>query len=150
MGLTWTIIIKNIYNTTTIVQGEHQTCQFVKWKIDHTTLAMVGMYSPPLYSNLDFLGEFTEWLTGNIVLDPNIVITGDLNLHINNPNDDDTANFKDAMVALGFTQHILFPTHKCGNTLELTFMETYSNIKVEHAGKASSSLITALSPAQLH
>ena len=36
------------------------------------------------------------------MLDPNIVITGDCNLDINNANDDDAANFKDAMVTLGF------------------------------------------------
>ena len=48
------------------------------------------------------LGEFTEWLTDNVVLDPNIVIAGDFNLIINNSNDDNAANFKDAKVALGF------------------------------------------------
>ena len=78
----------------------------MKWKtnIDHNTLTIVGVCRPPSGSNLEFLGEFTEWLTDNLVLDPNIVIAGDFNLHINNPNDDDAANFKDAMVALGFRQ----------------------------------------------
>ena len=85
------------------------------------------MHRPPSGSNLDFLGEFTEQLTDNIVLDPNIVITGDFNLHINNQNDDDAANFRDAMVALGFIQHILFQMHKSGNALHLIFMEEYSN-----------------------
>ena len=72
-----------------------------------------------------------------MVLDPNIVITGDFMLHINNPNDDDATNFKDAMVALGFRQHILFPTHNSGNILDLIFMEEYSNIKVRACRKGN-------------
>ena len=58
-------------------------------------------------------------------------------MDINNPNDDDAANFKDAMVALGFRQHILFPTQNSGNTLDLIFMEEYSNIKVRTCRKCS-------------
>ena len=67
---------------------------------DHTITTIVGVYRPPSGSNLDFFGEFTEWLTDDVVLDPNIVITGDFNLHINNPNDDVAANFRDPMVTL--------------------------------------------------
>ena len=81
------------------------------------------MYRPPSGSKLNILGELTEWLTYNVVLDPNKVITWDFNLHINNPNDDDAANVKDAMVTLGFRQHIPFSTHKPGNTGDLIFME---------------------------
>ena len=96
------------------------------------------MYRPSSGSKLDFLGEFTEWLADNVVLDPNKVITGDFNLHINSPNDDDdAANFKDAMVAQGFRQHIIFPTHKYGNTMDLIFIEEYSNIKVRTCRKGN-------------
>ena len=96
------------------------------------------MYRPTSDSNLDFLGEFTEWQTDNVVLDPNIVIAGDFNLHINHPNgDDDAANFKDAMVALDFRQHILFSAHRSCNTLDPIFMEEYSNIKVRTCRKGN-------------
>ena len=75
-------------------------------RIDNTTLTIVGVYTPQSDSHLDFLGEFTEWLTDDIVLDPNIVITGDL--HINNPNDDAATKFRDEMVTLGpHTAHSL-------------------------------------------
>ena len=63
------LIIRNIYNATTIAQGDLCTTQFAKWKtrIDHTTLTMVRVYRPPSGSNLDILAEFTEWLTDNTV-----------------------------------------------------------------------------------
>ena len=56
----WTgLIIKNIYNTSTIAQGKLHTFQFAKWKtrIDHTTLTIVGVNRPPSGSNLDFFGR---------------------------------------------------------------------------------------------
>ena len=71
------------------------------------------------------------------MLDPDIVIAGHFNLHINNQNDDDATNFKHAMVALGFRQHILFPTHKSDNTLDLIFLEEYSNSKVRTCWKGN-------------
>ena len=109
---------------------------------DHTTLTTVRVYRPPSGSKLDFL-EFTEWLTDNIVLDYNIVITGDFNVHFNNPNDDDAANFKYVIVALGFRWHILFPKHKSGNILTSSLWKNTATTKLEHAGKATSSPITA-------
>ena len=53
------LIMKNIYNTTTIAQGELHTFQFAKWKtrIDHNTLTIVGVYRPSSDSNLDFWGN---------------------------------------------------------------------------------------------
>ena len=117
-----------------------------KRQIDHTTLTIVRVYRPPSASNLDILGEFTEWLTDSVVLDPNKVNAGDFKLLINNPNDDDVANFKDIMVALGFRQHILFSTHKSDNTLDLMFMEEYSNIKVRTCRKGNFISDHCLSP----
>ena len=57
-------------------------------------------------------------------------------MHINNPNDD-AANIKDAMVVLGFRQDILFPTQESSKTLDLIFLEEYSNIKVRTCRKGN-------------
>ena len=95
------------------------------------------MYGPPSGSNLDILGEFTEWLTVNVVLDPSIGIAGDFNLHINNLNDDNVSNCKDAIVALGFRQHMIFPAYKSSNTLDLIFMDEYGNIKARTCRKGN-------------
>ena len=106
--------------------------------IDHTTLTIVGVYRPPSGSNLDFLGEFTEWLTDNLMLPPNTVITwGTSTCTLTIQMMMMAANCKDAMVAPGLRQHILFPTHKSGNTLDLIFMEEYSNIEVRICRKGN-------------
>ena len=61
----------------------------------------------------------------------NVILVGDFNLHINNPNDDDACNFMETTQALGLQQNITFPTHVLGNTLDLIFSEANNKTKVE-------------------
>ena len=49
----------------------------------------------------------------------NVILVGDFNLHINNPNDDDACKFMETTQALGLQQNIAFPTHVSCNTLDL-------------------------------
>ena len=60
-----------------------------------------------------------------------MILVGDFNLHINNPNDDDACNFMETTQALGLHQNITFPTHVSRNTLDLIFSEANNKIKVE-------------------
>ena len=81
---------------------------------------------PRLY----FMEEFTEWIAELLVNDAHLIIMGDFNFHVNNPNDDDVANFTDTMTALGLVQHISSHTHCCNNTVEIIFREYISGIWV--------------------
>ena len=54
------------------------------------------------------------------------MITGDFNLHGNDPEDQDVEVFIDTMLTLGPDQHVTFPTHRCNNTLDLVFSECFS------------------------
>ena len=96
---------------------------------------MLGIYRPPSGSAIKFLGELTEWLPKNALLDTNPIIMGDFNLHVNNENDDDSMNFLEMMLALGLKQNVTFDTHKSGNTLDLIFPETESKITVKSVNK---------------
>ena len=53
----------------------------------------------------------------------NIVLLGDLNLHIDNPEDPDADQLTATLEAFGLEQHIKFPTHQLGHTLDLIAME---------------------------
>lgn len=59
-------------------------------------------------------------------------IVGDFNLHIseNGGNDIDSAIFIDICEAMGLYQHVHFPTHKGGNTLDLVLSEWSERVKV--------------------
>ena len=95
----------------------------------HTCLTVLGVYRSLSGSATKFLGELTEWLPRNALLDTNPIIMGDFNLHVNNENDDNSMNFLEMMLALGLKQNVTFDTHKLGNTLDLIFTESKITVK---------------------
>ena len=112
--------------------AELRTFQFEKWHVQfmHTTITILGIYGPQASFPVEFLTEFTNWITEVVVQDTNLLVTGDFNLHINNKNDENATNIKELMVALGLVQHVTRPTHKSGNILDLIFMENFSAIDI--------------------
>lgn len=48
-----------------------------------------------------------------------LIITGDMNIHVDDPNDIDACQFVDLLVSLGVQQHVNQQTHIHGHTLEL-------------------------------
>ena len=60
----------------------------------------------------------------------NVIILGDFNIHINNPNDADANIIIDTLEVLGFQQHIDFSTHQQRNTLDPVFTKILNNIRV--------------------
>lgn len=56
----------------------------------------------------------------SIILSPeSLVITGDMNIHVDDPNDSDVIKGLDLHDAHGLTQHVNTPTHRFGHTLDL-------------------------------
>ena len=47
------------------------------------------------------------------------MITGDMNIHVDDPNDPDAIEFLDLLDTYGLTQHVNTPTHRLGHTLDL-------------------------------
>ena len=54
-----------------------------------------------------------------------------LHIHIDDPSDTEAQIFKDTMEALGLQQRVSFPTHCAGNTLDLIFTETTSQLNTK-------------------
>ena len=96
---------------------------------------VLGIYHPP-YSNQsqttnpDFLDEFTDWIAEHRMNDTNVIILGDFNLHVKDANDDSAMNFIETTQAL-VLEHIRFPTHTSGNTLDLVFTELFNGLKIQ-------------------
>ena len=131
-------------NITTKLLDEDQlnTCQFTKWQltVNHTSITVVAIYNPPpsnqmRVTNGDFLDEFTDWAAESVSTCNNVILVGDFNLHINDPNDDGACNFIETKQALGLHQNILFPTHVSGNTLDHIFSEAYNKVKVSECSQ---------------
>ena len=126
------LITKKDFKVKLDNNAEVRMFQFAKWYVQliHATITILGIYRPPSGSPVEFLTEFTNWITGVVVQDTNLLMVGDINLHINNENDENAANFKESMVALGLVQHVTRPTHKSGNILDLIFTENFSEINI--------------------
>ena len=87
-------------------------------------MTILGIYHPPAStqhrtSNSDFIDDLTQLLTTTGSENRNIMLLGDLNLHKDNPEDPDADQLITTIEAFGLKQHIKFPTHQLGCTLDL-------------------------------
>ena len=120
------------------MEGNQKIFQHAIWKIEthSNSVKCIVNYRPP-YSLTNqetvtkFQDECTEWLANISGSFSNMIVLGYFNVHINNENDNEAGIFVDTITALGFNQHVTFPTHGVGNILDLVFMETCNSIKVK-------------------
>ena len=96
---------------------------------------IIGVYHPPYsvvnqITNAQFLKEFLNWLPDQIIEHKNFIVTGDINLHLNNLEDPDGSTFLDNLDVLGLESHCRFAMHKLGNTLDVFLTEISSGIKI--------------------
>ena len=80
-----------------------------------------------------FIDDFTEWICDQLIMTEHgnkLLILGDFNIHVNDEFDENADNFMDIIMVLGLDQHIHFPTHKIGNTLDLVMTELGSKLVV--------------------
>ena len=131
------LISKSHLRVKQIGEGQLRSFQFCKWQVHvhHTSVTLVSIYHPPYnnktkVTNVDFMDEYTDWLAETSANDKNLVICGDYNMHVNNPDDEDAASFLETNEALGLMQHVTFATHSSGNTLDLIFTEINGGIGV--------------------
>ena len=127
------LVTKTKYKPKQVSQKELNTFQVAEWNlsVSHNYINVFGIYRPPQGSPLEFLDEFTEWVSDVMSNKLNVILAGDFNLHMNNPNDDNAANLIDCMTALGMSQQVHFTTHKSGNTLDLIFIEDFSDLHIK-------------------
>jgi hypothetical protein len=82
------------------------------------------VYRPPPSKKNGFTTKafFTEWekyLESHSLSSGKLLITGDLNFHIDSPSDKDAKRFLKILDSLGMTQHVNEPTHQQGHTLDV-------------------------------
>ena len=102
------------------------TFEKAMWQVKYpgVDLTVCAIYHP-LYSetyqvtNNQFIDESSEYLVEELAEHRNLVITGDFNLHVNDPEDQGGEVFINTMLALGLDQHVTLPTHRNNNTLDL-------------------------------
>ena len=76
-----------------------------------------------------FIEEFIEFVSTTLPSHPNNIYISDFNLHVSEE-ETDPAIFNDSIEAMGLYQHVGFPTHKSGNTLDLILSDIQQTISV--------------------
>ena len=89
---------------------------------------VVVVYRPP-YSNKNknsavskFLPDFARFLETLLLGPGHLLITGDLNFHLDDPNDADQLKFCDLLSSMGLRQLVTDPTHRNGHILDVVIV----------------------------
>ena len=83
-------------------------------------------------TNATFIDEITDFLADRMAKYNNIVIMGDLNIHVDDLPITDFYIFNDAMHAFSFKQYVTSPNHKCGHPLDLIFSKMSSELNLHN------------------
>ena len=89
----------------------------VSARFHNCSLNFVSIYRPPGSGISVFIDEFMSFYGNISTLSPTAIIAGDFNIHLDK-NDATTSNFKALLSSCNLTQHINFPTHVHGHTLD--------------------------------
>ena len=82
-------------------------------------IILLIIYRPPKHSPKVFLEELSEILSGICLEYDCVIISGDFNLHVDNPENSYASELLSLLDTLHLTQHLEGPTHSLGHTLDL-------------------------------
>ena len=92
--------------------------------INNKSILLFVVYRPPpsIQNGLttsSFIEEFAEFVSEQIVNTAEILLTGDINLHLNVTSNPNTQKFTQILISSGLQQHAVGPTHNLGHTLDI-------------------------------
>ncbi|KAM3604518.1 uncharacterized protein V6R79_012350 [Siganus canaliculatus] len=107
------------------------------------SMTLLLIYRPPPKPKASFFQEFQDLLTALCASTSNLVILGDINIHLNNPSCPSASDFLQLLDCFKLTQHVHDPTHLKGNTLDLviTHSAPINNLLVYDLGISDHSVI---------
>ena len=124
------LTVKTKYKPKELQHTIHITFESVTWELNvkNTKLAIHGIYHVPpslrnKTTNSMFVDEFLKFTSNMLPNHTNNIYIGDFNLHLSDNADTDAAIFSDATEAMGLYQHVTFPRHQSGNTLNLVLSD---------------------------
>jgi len=128
-------LIKKPLVTKPAAVGTYRTFECMSVSIDFKSdrLHLVTIYRPPpsrvnRFTVKEFLGEFSVMLELLTISAGRLLMVGDFNFHMDNRDDHDTKSFTSLLEAANLQQHVSFPTHRCGHTLDLVITRQGDNI----------------------
>ena len=87
------------------------------------TFTVLAIYHPPSNcqnsTDSKFTNQHMDLLTTLQAKYKNIIILGDINMHMDDPSKQDAHVLQDSLNAFDLTQHVKIPTYNKGHTLDL-------------------------------
>ena len=109
-----------------VEMGEKSSFEISEWTVTMVSncICLFIVYRQPysdkrIVRTTVFLREFSDYLESFLLPKEQILFTGDLNIHIDNPRDSDAIKFSHLLESFGVQQHVKDSTHKEGHTLDL-------------------------------
>jgi exonuclease III len=100
----------------------------IKLTIRSSSIIFLTIYRPPSTSFSTFLSEFSTLLDDLNCAPSELIISGDFNVHVDQPSEHSPKSFLSTLESYNLTQHVHFPTHNLGHTLDLLITRSTSNI----------------------
>ena len=126
---------KKTLKLSEIEKEEHETFELASAKVQlkNKIFKVYGIYHPPpspvnRHTNLQFVEELSEKMSIKLVDDLDILITGDLNIAMNQEEDRDKGLLDDCINSNNLRNLVNFSTHCSGNTLDLMIVRNVQSM----------------------
>ena len=125
-----TVIYKEDLKITKSQEYQFRTCKCTDYKIrfDHSSYTLGLFYRPDDHPFLAFINDIVDYMENNIIDKSEFLLLGDLNIHVNKLHDEEAVTFHDFISSFGLQNHILFPTHRFQNSLNLVITQDSTEI----------------------
>ena len=128
-------IYKNGLNLTKLDAPYVTTMEIMELllNVNSVKIRVITIYRPPpsekkKYSMSSFYREFYELMAHYVLTTEDLIICGDLNFHVNNSSSEEAQKFMDILESFDLVQHIMEPTHRSGNALDLLITRTFTSL----------------------
>src|SRR6201996_8073180 len=98
-----------------------------KLSLSSRTFNFLSVYRPPSGSVPSFLDEFSDLLAILCSQPAELIISGDFNFHVDDSSSSLTRSFLNLLDSFGLKQHVNFPTHDSGHSLDLVITRSSSS-----------------------
>ena len=110
------------------VKISHFELMEVILKISNQHVRLSVIYRPPNTSLSEFLQDFTTYADSVATSSGKLLILGDFNIHVDNPDSVEGRRFTNTLSGLNLEQHVNSPTHTKGHTLDLIITRTSETV----------------------
>jgi hypothetical protein len=101
---------------------------FLRLTCSCKTYLFLTLYRPPSLSKSDFMSDFAVLLEDLASSPSALIVMGDFNLYLDQPDDHYTSAFSSLLDTFDFKQHITTPTHSAGHILDLLITQSTTPI----------------------